>query len=330
MSASASRPRTDVAQGDGARLIGRRRFLALTLAGGASCLAPPGYAATAVPPASPAGTGKEGLALALGGGAAKAFAHIPVLEVLDELGVRPVQLAGTSMGAILASLYAAGMSGRDIRAYAIDLFVERRALLQKLFLDTGRPLSSLLDLTRPAIIDPVVLFQAVLPADLPATFEALSIPVKIVATDFHAQDDVVLDSGPLLPAIAASSALPVLLTPVRLDGRVLIDGGFTNPTPFDVLDAERHATVAVDVTGIDVPSAGELPGALETWMGSFSIVLHALVTEKLKSSRPDLLISPPVGTFQTMDFFRLEELLATVDRTRDDMKRRIAALLDAG
>lgn len=292
-----------------------------------------GHALPAGEPAAEAGPAtrekrREGVALALGGGAAKAFAHIPVLEAFDDLGIRPAEMAGTSMGAILGSLYASGMSGREIRAYVVDLFIKRRPLLKKLFLDSGRPLSSLLNLTRPAIIDPIVLFEAVLPPDLPRRFADLQVPMKIVATDFHAQDAVVLEEGDLLPAIAASSALPVLLTPVRIGSRVLIDGGFTNPTPFDVLDASRFVSVGVDVTGIEVNDDGKLPGALETWIGSFSIVLHSLVTEKLKRKQPDLLIEPPVGTFKTMDFFRLEKLLAEVDRSKDRIKRDLEAVLE--
>ncbi|MTI45822.1 NTE family protein [Roseibium hamelinense] len=270
---------------------------------------------------------KSGLAVALGGGAAKAFAHIPVLEAFDELGIKPDELAGTSMGAILGSLYAGGMAAVEIRAYVIELFAKRRPLLRRLFLDSGRPISSLFNLTRPAIIDPLVLFEAVLPCSFPKSFSDLQIPLKIVATNFHGQSQVVLNEGPLLPAVAASSALPVLLTPVRINGSVLIDGGFVNPTPFDVLDP-GFKTIGVDVTGTDFVDDGKLPSALETWIGSFSITLHSLVTEKLKRKSPDLLIEPPVGTFSTMDFFKIENILTSVDASKDRFKRQIAELME--
>jgi len=271
---------------------------------------------------------RQGLALALGGGAAKGFAHIPFLQALDELGVRPKQVAGTSMGAILGGLYCSGMSGRDIRAHTIDLFARRRLLLQKLLLNGGQTWSSVFNFYRPAVIDPEVLFAAVLPPVLPERFDQLEIPLKVVTCDFYRQSQYLITDGPLLSAIAASSALPVLLTPVRRDGRVLIDGGFVNPTPFDVLDADRFRTIGIDVTGPGRIDTGELPGSLQTWIGSFVITLHSIVAEKLKTKQPDLLVSPPVDGFRPMDFFDVEGILAAADGVKDDFKRTVAALME--
>ncbi|TYC53834.1 patatin-like phospholipase family protein [Rhodobacterales bacterium] len=269
-----------------------------------------------------------GFALALGGGAAKAFAHIPILEAIDELGVRPAEIAGTSMGAILGGLYASGMTAREIREFAVDLLTRKPQLLQRLFLSNGRTWQSLFNVARPAIIEPVVLFETVLPSTLVARFSDLRIPMKIIATDFNSQSQVVLEEGPLLPAIAASSALPILLTPVELEGRVLIDGGFVNPTPFDVLDAQHQITVAIDVTGSEFKSRKALPTGMETWIGSFSITLHSLVAAKLACTRPDLLVEPPIGHFKTMDFFRISDILAAAEASKDSFKQRLTELLD--
>lgn len=271
---------------------------------------------------------KQDFALALGGGAARAFAHIPVLEAMDDLGVRPAEIAGTSMGAILGGFYASGMSGREIRKFSVDLFTRKTTLLQKLFLQDGRTWSSLLNLARPAIIDPVVLFETLFPPGLAADFGELSIPLKIVATDFYTQAQVVLDQGDLLPAIAASSALPMLLTPVEQDGRVLIDGGFVNPTPFDVLQSARYLTIAVDVTGGGVARRDKLPSGMETWTGSFSIMMHSLVRAKLACSGPDLFLQPPIGSYKTMDFFLIEEILRAAQPAGESFKRGLADLLD--
>ncbi|WP_298963042.1 patatin-like phospholipase family protein [uncultured Roseibium sp.] len=271
----------------------------------------------------------EAFALALGGGAAKAFAHIPILEAMDELGVQPVEIAGTSMGAILGGFYASGMSGKEVREITVDLFTRKAQLFQKLFLKDGRTWSSLFNVVRPAIIDPIVLFETVFPAGLASDFENLQIPLKIIATDFYTQSQVVLSEGALLPAIAASSALPMLLTPVEIDGRVLIDGGFVNPTPFDVLEADGFLTVAIDVTGSEFGQGKGLPSGIETWIGSFSITLHSLVAAKLACSKPDLLIEPPIGRFKTMDFFKIEDLLQAAEPAKDDFKRGLSALLDA-
>jgi NTE family protein len=272
---------------------------------------------------------KSGFALALGGGAAKAFAHIPILEALDELGVKPSEISGTSMGAILGGFYASGMTGKEIRNFSVDLFTRKPQLLNKLFLKNGRTWSSLFNISQPAIIDPVVLFETIFPPTLANTFEDLNLPLKVMATDFYSQSEVVLESGPLLPAIAASSALPMLLTPVKIDGQVLIDGGFVNPTPFDVFEGKGRFTVGVDVTGSDF-SRKELPSGLETWIGSFAITLHSLVAAKLECSKPDLLIEPPIGKFMTMDFFKIEEIIAAAEPAKDEFKRKLTSLLDAG
>ena len=270
---------------------------------------------------------KSGLALALGGGAAKAFAHIPYLESLDSLGLRPAQVSGTSMGSILGALYCSGMSGRDIRNFVRETFNDRQRLLKKLLVDSGDTWGSLFNMFRPAVIEPEVLFEAILPASLPARIEALPTPLIVVATDFYKQSEHVMTSGPLISAIAASSTLPVLLTPVKRDNRVLIDGGFVNPTPFNRLDSERYMTIAIDVTGAEIADTGDIPTSFQTWTGSLSITQHSIVVEQLRYSHPDLFIAPGIGRFNPMDFFKIDAILAVADSEQDQFKRDIAALM---
>ena len=88
-----------------------------------------------------------------------------------------------------------------------------------------------------------------LPEPCTATSQRCKIPFLAIAADFYAIEQVVLDKGPLIPALAASSALPSLARPVVLEGRVLIDGGFVNPVPYDVVMDRADITVAIDVTG---------------------------------------------------------------------------------
>lgn len=311
-------------------MIQRRELMLGALAAGGTTIETlkPVQASTETPVKESDEMPTDGFALALGGGAAKAFAHIPILEAMDELGVTPTEISGTSMGSILGGLYASGMSGKEIRKYAVDLFTRKTQLFQKLFLKDGRTWSSLFNVVRPAIIDPIVLFETVFPAELAADFSGLRIPMKIIATDFYRQSQVVLEEGPLLPAIAASSALPMLLTPVEIDGLVLIDGGFVNPTPFDVFDDSKLLTVGIDVTGSDYSRKSGLPSGMDTWIGSFSITLHSLVAAKLECSRPDLLIEPPIGKFKTMDFFKIEDLLEAADPAKEVFKQELSRLLE--
>jgi NTE family protein len=271
---------------------------------------------------------KDGsIALALGGGAAKGLAHIPVLEAFDEMGIRPRVLAGTSMGALIGACYASGMSGGEIRLYATDLFKSRIEVLRRIF---GGPATSwfqLLAFTEAAVLEPEALFGAALPDTLPGRFEDLLTPFKAIATDFHDQEQVILDRGPLLPAISASSALPVLLKPVEHGGRVLIDGGFVNPTPFDILIGSAQFTVAVDVTGKQASPDRAVPGPLDAWIGAWHIVHRSLVDAKLRHVQPDILVRPDISAFNSMDFYEIDEILAAAEPAKDLIKRRVDALL---
>ncbi len=105
---------------------------------------------------------------------------------------------------------------------------------------------------RPAFLAPERLLDIILPPQIARDFDHLTTPLKIVASDFYAQEAVVFSSGPLRRAIAASMALPVIFQPVQIDGRVLIDGGLVNPLPFDLVAGEADLTVAVDASGAPV------------------------------------------------------------------------------
>jgi NTE family protein len=270
----------------------------------------------------------SGIGLALGGGAARGLAHIVVLEAFDELGVRPAIISGTSMGAIIGACYAAGIPASDIRDYATDFFATRLAAIRRMFPGDPSSWGSIFSFRNTALLSPENLMDAVLPPEVPAKFGDLQTPLQVVATDFHREDQYVISAGSIRPAVGASSALPVLLAPVRLDGRVLIDGGFVNPTPFDIIGKRAAGIVAVDVTGNGLRSPGDMPGAIESWIGASQIALHSLVNERLKRIRPDVLIRPDVGSFASMDFHRIDEILAAAERSREMAKRQISALVE--
>ncbi len=268
------------------------------------------------------------LGLALGGGAARGLSHIVVLEALDELGVHPAVIAGTSIGAIIGAVYASGMPARDMRGFALHLFGNRTEVLRRIALRWPGAVTALWNPFTPAMFNGETLIEILLPDVVPLEFEALKIPLIAVATDFYAEEQVLFSSGPLLPAIAASAALPALLKPVQIGDRILIDGGFVNPTPFDVIAGRCDTVLAVDVTG-DPPRRTHrpLPTSTETWLGAAQIVLRSLVREKLKEQAPDILIRPDIGRFGGMDFFRAEEILAAADASKDEVKRQISARL---
>ena len=266
------------------------------------------------------------IGLALGGGGARGLAHIAVLEAFDALGLKPAMIAGTSIGALIGAAYASGMTASDISAYCTAAFARRSALLRHIFYrwrgrvwDYWRPGS-------PAFFKSERIFELVLPADLPKTFEGLAIPFKTVATDFFTQSEYVSTSGPLLPAVAASSALPALLTPVQLDGRVLIDGGFVNPLPFDLLTPYTDFVVAVDVSGGASEPRDGFPRPMETLLGAQQIALRSIINAKLRTSAPSLLIRPAVGQFGVLEFRRMDEILSASAEAKNGTLRALAQL----
>ena len=164
-------------------------------------------------------------------------------------------------------------------------------------------------------------------------FTSLRIPFHAVAADYYAMEQVVVSSGPLIPAIAASAALPTILKPVVIGGRVLVDGGFVNPTPWDVVQSRADFTVAVDVTGqtnlfvAGTKPADAMPSTLDAWVGCTQILFRALTAEKMKIRSPDLMIRPAVGTFGTMDFIKVREIFAASSPAKDELKRGLERLL---
>jgi NTE family protein len=267
------------------------------------------------------------IGLALGGGGARGLAHLAVLQAFDDLGVKPHLIAGTSIGAMLGASYASGLSGAELREYCRGVLGARSAVLRHFY---TRWSGSLWDYWNPmtaALFSAEKVMQTVLPGTLPDTFEGLQIPLLTVATDFYAQEQYVSSSGPLLPAVAASAALPALFKAVEMDGRILIDGGFVNPLPLDLLRGRVDFIVAVDVSGGRAEARGGIPRSLEAVIGSQQIALRAIIAEKLKSNAPDILIRPDVTRFQVMDFLKQEEILEATAPSREEAKRALHALL---
>jgi NTE family protein len=272
------------------------------------------------------------IALALGGGGARGLAHIPVLEAFDELGVRPKIIAGTSIGAIFAGAYASGMSGRQIRAHTYEVLRKRMDLVRDLYSARVRSSRGFLNALapRPAFLEPEKLLDIILPPRIARDFAHLTTPLKIVASDFYAQEAVVFSSGPLRRAIAASMALPVIFQPVVADKRVLIDGGLVNPLPFDIVAGEADLTVAVDASGAPVRRPDqEMPKAWETLFASNFIFERSIIREKLRTRQPDLYIDAGTSRFQILDFLKIDEILAAAEPAKERVKAQLARLLEA-
>ncbi|HLT32763.1 MAG TPA: patatin-like phospholipase family protein, partial [Aquaticitalea sp.] len=203
--------------------------------------------------------------LVLSGGGAKGFAHIGVLKVLDSLNIKVDYVAGTSMGAIVGSLYAAGYTGKQLDSIFKsldfdDVVNDNIPRAAKTFYERDNS-------EKYAVTLPFEKFKIKLPSALSRgqnvfnllsklmlhvsdinDFKKLPIPFFCMATDIETGTSVMLDEGNLAQAVAASGALPSLFQPVIIDDRILIDGGVTNNYPVDELRA-----VGMDVIiGVDV------------------------------------------------------------------------------
>lgn len=263
--------------------------------------------------------------LALGGGAARGLGHIPIVEALDELGVKPDLIVGTSMGSIIGACYAAGMTGAEIREHTLKLYRSPTGLLKHMITEWPGSLTDILNPLTPSLFNPVTLFEMGGPDPIKKRIEDLEIPFKVITTDFYAQEQKIIDKGPVIPAIAASSALPALFKAVEIDGAILVDGGFVNPTPFDIAKLPGAISIAVDVTGGTGHREGEeFPGTLETWIGASQIMLHSITREKLKSEQPDILIRPAVELYGAMEFHKVEEILKAAEPAKETLKRSLA------
>lgn len=264
-----------------------------------------------------------GIGLALGGGGARGLAHILMLEAFDELGIKPKVIAGTSIGAIFGAAYASGMSAREIRAHAEVVLRQRFSLLRELFTARAPPFAKLFGFIgqRSAILDPMAVLDIVLPSRLPQDFSGLAIPLTIVATDFYEQAPVTFQNGPLRKAVAASMALPVIFQPVMHEGHALIDGGLSNPLPFDLLTGAADIVVAIDVSGATPPVEGrDYPTATEALFGSASIFEKTITKMKLEIHRPDIFIQAGTSGFQVLDFLKLNEILTAAAPAKERLK----------
>jgi NTE family protein len=272
------------------------------------------------------------IGLALGGGGARGLAHILVLEAFDEMGLRPKIIAGVSIGAVFGAAYASGLSGKEIRAHASEVLKKRFDLVRDLVSARAKverrlwnPLS-----IGSAFLAPAKLLDIILPTRIARDFAHLDIPLKIVASDFYAQEPEIFSAGPLRQAIAASIALPVLFEPVIVEGRVLIDGGLVNPLPFDIIAGEADVTVAIDVSGAPLPRAGrQKPKAWEALFASSFIFERTIIKEKLRSRQPDVYIDAGTSRYQILDFLKIDEILAAATPAKERFKAQLARVLEA-
>ena len=269
-------------------------------------------------PASPT------VAVAFGGGGARGLAHIHVIETLDEMGIRPVMLAGSSIGAIIGAAMASGMSGAEIREHSLSVLGRGSAVVNRLWSLRPATLRDAMNVNwRVGQFDLEPILAAFLPPRVPSRFDELALPLSVHVTDYYGQCGRAVTEGPLLPALAASAALPALFKPVTMNGRVMIDGGFFEPVPYEYLLARADIVIGVDVVGAPEGDGTHVPNRMDSLFGAGQLMMQAVISMKLKLAAPQIFLRPAVGRFRVLDFLKAREILEATAPLKDELKRAL-------
>ena len=239
------------------------------------------------------------IGLALGGGGARGLAHIGVLKVFEREHIPVHFIAGTSMGGIIGSAYAAGVPLDSITEVALQIRKRMEQLRLMDFKLTGRGLLKGTRLYRQ--------MGSLLGEEL--TFAELKIPLALMAVDILTGREVVLRDGKVVDAIRATMSVPGVFEPVPRGDMLLVDGGILNNVPVDVVAREgMQRVIAVDVMPdfprnqpgqapvVIAPRTAYLPPAMQEVMNTFLIMISEMTEYRLRLHPPNLVIRPEIST----------------------------------
>lgn len=244
------------------------------------------------------------IGLVLGGGAARGVAHVGVLQVLEENGIYPSIVAGTSVGALVGGLYAAGVSAQRLAGLVrelhwLDLVSVRIPTINWTDLARTIPMG-LVDLDK--MIEWVE--HAVGGA---LTFEQLNLPFAAVATDLRSGEIIVMNRGPLAPAIRASCSVPGVFTPYRRNGRLLVDGVVVNNLPVTVAqNMGADYVIGVDLLPLLGDVQAEPRNVLELAMTALFMLARST---QIEHELADCVIAPEIAHIRLSDLRAAEEML---------------------
>lgn len=226
------------------------------------------------------------IGLALGGGAARGFAHVGVIQVLEEAGIRPTLVTGTSAGSLVAAFYASGKTGAQLQHVA-------ETMEEATFADWTLPIFSR------GVLRGEALARYVNSQVSGRLIEEFPLPLGIVATDLNSGQSVLFQRGDTGTAVRASSAVPALFQPVKISGREYVDGGLVSPVP--VRAARQMGAELVIAVDISSPPEGNLAGGtLEILLQTFSIMGKSINSLELKDA--DVVVRPALLGVSSSDF----------------------------
>lgn len=230
------------------------------------------------PPAKPL------IALALGGGAAKGFAHIGVIKALEAQGIVPDIVVGTSAGSVVGAMYAAGKSGFELQTLAITL--DESQVSDWSLPDRG-------------VLKGDALAAFINKAVNNTTIEKLPKKFGAVATDLASGEPIVFRSGDTGAAVRASSSVPGVFQPVAIRGREYVDGGLVSPVPVRFA-REMGATFVIAVDISNKPQTGKTKSSLDVLLQTFAIMGQSLNRSELPLA--DIVIRPDISQLASADF----------------------------
>ena len=281
--------------------LSRRRWLAttaLTTVLAACSTAPPVAPPTAptlppgTPPAPPRPPVPPRVGLALGGGAARGFAHIGVIQVLEEAGLKPDLVAGTSAGSLVAALYASGLSGAELAKLASQM--DEGALTDWAFPGRG-------------LLRGEALARFVREHTGGKLIEHMRLPLGIVATDLDSGEPILFRSGDTAAAVRASSAVPAVFQPVAISGREYVDGGLVSPVPVRFA-RQMGATLVVAVDISQAPEGAATGDPFKMLLQTFSIMGKSINRFELRDA--DVVLRPALAGMAGSDFKSRERAIA--------------------
>jgi NTE family protein len=253
----------------------------------AGCGTLPGGPGTPVlPPPAEAARKPVRIGLALGGGAARGFAHVGVIAVLEEAGLKPQLVVGTSAGSLVAALYASGKTSAQLQQTALNM--EEVAITDWMLPIFGRGMFRGDALAR--YVNDLVANR---------TLENMAIPLGIVATDLNSGQAVLFQRGDTGTAVRASSAVPAVFLPVKISGREYVDGGLVSPVPVRFArQMGADIVVAVDISS--PPENNPAGDTLQILLQTFAIMGKSINQYELKDA--DVVVRPSLTGLKSADF----------------------------
>ena len=266
-------------------MVGYAVIAVLSLAG---CAAPSAVTPTpsVQPPAVMPVKKPLKIGLALGGGAARGFAHVGVIAVLEEAGLKPQLVVGTSAGSLVAALYASGKTSAQLQQTALNM--EEVAITDWMLPIVGRGMFRGEALAR--YVNELVAGRLM---------ENMALPLGIVATDLNSGNAVLFQKGDTGVAVRASSAVPAVFVPVKINGREYVDGGLVSPVPVRFArQMGADVVIAVDIS--NSPEASATDGTLQILLQTFAIMGKSINDLELKGA--DVVVRPSQVGLKSSDF----------------------------